>query len=135
MQSQKFNVGYQRLPPNLDLVGAIQFVLNNHQGRDNAITRQDLCKTLALTPGLGGGKNFDRVVRASINQMRKDGLPICSTGGKNGGYFMASSADELGEYLEAEVRSRAMDLLEQYRAMMDGARRYFPNESGQLALF
>ena len=57
------------------------------------------------------------MVRMTIQALRKDGHPICSTGGEDGGYWMAANWAELDEYLEREVRSRALDLLEQEKAL------------------
>jgi hypothetical protein len=77
----------------------------------------------------------DRPVRLAINQLRKDGHPICSTGGIGGGYYTAASWDELEEYLGAEVHSRALDLLEQEKAMRDGGQRLWGAPSQQFNLF
>lgn len=129
-----FNIGHLPEHVNPELRVVVQEVLKLHVGRSNTVSRQELCHFVSLYPGVGG-KNLDRRVRAAINEMRKDGEPICSTGGINGGYFIASSHEELDEYLEAELRSRAIDLLEQYHAMQDGARRYFADKDKQLALF
>lgn len=122
-----------KLPAGLNR--AILRVMSFHVGRGNAIPRVDLVDELAKA-GFDHRKE-DRPVRLSINQLRKAGLLICSTGGRQGGYFMASSIQEVEDYLDVEVRSRAMDLLEQEKAMKQAAEktwgRYSPEK--QLGLF
>ena len=59
----------------------------------------------------------NRKVRFAINCMRKDGIPILSTGGDNGGYKMANNPQELKEYIDEEVMSRILDLAHQRRAL------------------
>jgi hypothetical protein len=54
----------------------------------------------------------EREIREAIHELRKQGLPICSTGGFGGGYYRAADQDELEEYLDREIHSRATDLLE-----------------------
>lgn len=118
MASKLHNVGFdiekaiRDLPPGLDR--AILRVMSFHVGRDKTIARSDLVTELAM---VGFGFKDDRPVRLAINQLRHEGHLICSTGGKSGGYFLASSWSELDDYLQAEVHSRAMDLLEQESAM------------------
>jgi hypothetical protein len=117
-----FNQGFDihllnaRLPAELD--AAILKVLSSHVGRDAAVSRKDLVRELAV---IGHVYANDRPVRAAINLLRKAGAPICSTGGREGGYFLASSWEELDEYLKREVHARAMDLLEQESAMRSQA--------------
>lgn len=81
-------------------------------GQENAIGRNDL---LALVKA--HARN-ERDVRLAINQLRKDGFPICSTGGKKGGYWLAGSAKELDEYMDRELKSRIKDQQEQLNALI-----------------
>jgi hypothetical protein len=99
------------LPPGLDR--AVLRVLAFHTGRKLAISRVDLVKVIAQH----GFPVHERALRACINLLRKNGQPICSTGGDDGGYWLAANWDELNEYLEREIHSRAMDLLEQEQAL------------------
>lgn len=117
----KLNIGYKPIdyPPGLEK--SVYQVLYERTGRDNAISRQAL---LSLVQSRYP-KTSDRQLRACINQMRKDGVMICSTGGEDGGYWMAASWDELSEYLNREVHSRLVDLAEQENAMKKaGAERW-----------
>ena len=99
------------LPVGLDR--AVLRVLSMHKGRENAISRGQL----VLDVGSMGFHMHERAIRACINLLRKDGHPICSTGGEDGGYWWAVNWDELNDYLQREVDARATDLLEQSRAL------------------
>lgn len=105
------------LPAGLDR--AVLRVLSFHVGRPNAIARHALVEELARL-GFNYRKD-DRAVRAMINQLRKAGHLICSYGGRDGGYFLPADWNELNEYLDREVHPRAMDLLEQEKAMKAAA--------------
>lgn len=59
----------------------------------------------------------DRKLRYAINCLRKDGEPICSTGGRDGGYWIAQSPEELQEYINTEIDTRILDLAQQRRAL------------------
>lgn len=129
-----FNIGIDvdamlaGLPEGLDrlTLGA----LAEHVGRKQAVSRNDLLLNLGpLMLALGVAQSrLDRALRLSISQLRKAGLPICSTGGPTGGYFLASNRAELDDYLRVEVHSRAMDLLEQEKSMRAGAARLWGNQ-------
>lgn len=99
-------------PPGLEK--SVYQVLFERQGRDSAISRHAL---LSLVQSMYP-KTTDRQLRACINQLRKDGVMICSTGGEDGGYWLAASWDELSEYLDREVVSRLIDLAEQRSALV-----------------
>jgi hypothetical protein len=70
------------MPPGLDR--AILRVLSFHQGREQAIGRGRLVGDLARM----GYEVHERVMRACINELRKKGQLICSTGGDGGGYYL-----------------------------------------------
>ena len=76
-------------------------------------------------------------MRASINLLRKQGIEICSAGGDEGGYWMAANHEELEEFIQNGIESRAKDLHEQARAMMLAAEkkwgRYSPEK--QISMF
>lgn len=108
------------------LLSTLQF----HIGRDNAIPRSDLLEKLKMM----GWDTGDRVMRAQINLLRKQGALICSAGGHGGGYYLARNWGELEDYVNQELRPRAMDLLEQEKALMTGARREWGENSTQLGL-
>lgn len=129
-----FNLGFDvdamlaGLPEGLDrlILGA----LAGHVSRKQAVSRRDLLLNLGpdmLVLGVAQSR-LDRALRLSISQLRKAGLPICSTGGPTGGYFLAADQRELDDYLRIEVHSRAMDLLEQEKSMRAGAARLWGNQ-------
>lgn len=116
------------LPPGLDR--AVLRILGFHLGREAAISRADLLMEL----GNHGFRVPDRAARAAINQLRKLGNPICSAGGEGGGYYLARGWNELVEFIDREMHSRAMDLLEQEKALRkEGERRWGAQE--QMSLF
>ena len=116
------------LPSGLDR--AILSILRYHKGRENAIPRDDLLEMLKMH----GWSPVDRSVRAQINLLRKDGHLICSAGGHGGGYYLARDWSELEDYIGQELKPRALDLLEQEKALRLGGRREWGINSSQLGL-
>jgi len=115
MSDLRYNLGFdmetyiQNLPAGLER--AVLRALVFRVGQENAISRY---KLLALVKA--HARN-ERDLRLVINQLRKDGFPICSTGGKRGGYWLAGSAAELDEYMDRELKSRIKDQQEQLNAL------------------
>lgn len=126
----KLNIGYKPIeyPPGLEK--SVYQVLFERTGRGNAISRQALLSLVqAVYP-----KTSDRQLRACVNKLRKDGVMICSTGGEEGGYWIPVNWDELDEYIERELHSRAMDLLEQESALRQSAERKWGKYSKQFRM-
>lgn len=100
------------------LKDCVLFLLNFHRGRDQAISRDELLHQLA-------SHDFadveERMLRVMIHELRGEGNLICSSGGLTGGYWMADGWDDVEEYLDHEVRARALDLLEQETIMRHAA--------------
>lgn len=117
------------MPPGLDR--AVLRVLSQRRGREMAISRDDLLAALRSL----GFKVHERQARATINELRKSGQMICSTGGEGGGYWLASSWEELEEYLSREVHPRAMDLLEQEAALRRSGELAWGPAGQQMSLF
>ncbi len=107
------------LPPGLER--AMLRILEFHKGRENAISRGQLLKDLATH----GFKVHEREARAMINLLRKKGVEICSTGGGDGGYWLAKDSQELEEYLVSEPLARIKDLGQQVIAMRAAAERHW----------
>ena len=116
------------LPSGLDR--ALLSIFRYHQGRDNAVPRSDLLEHLKSM----GWQTSDRVMRAQINLLRKDGHLICSAGGRGGGYYVARNWSELEDFIGQELKPRALDLLEQEKALRLGGRREWGINSSQLGL-
>ena len=106
----------------LDL--AVLSVLRYSIGRENAMPRKRLVQHLRNNPIY---KNIDeRHVRQTIHELRQSGRAlICSTGGINGGYWIAAGWDEVEEFIQKEVEPRALGLLETKKAMLQAAGKHF----------
>jgi hypothetical protein len=113
------------------LKDAVLQLLTPRVGRERAISRKDLLMFL-MQKGVRFGD--EREVRMAIYALRREGNMILSTGGQGGGYFLAASWSELNEYLDREVHSRAMDLLEQERILRAEAERTWGVEQFPLPL-
>lgn len=98
-------------------------VLAAHVGREQAISRVDLLEWVRTNPANMGVD--DRRLRLAINDLRKKGLLICSTGGIGGGYWLAADHAEVLAFVEQELHPRAMGLLETERAMRESAAELF----------
>ena len=94
-------------------------ILARHVGRQHVIPRTKLLDAIHFS---GYSSVDDRSMRALINALRKSGEMICSSGGINGGYWLAASYAELDEYISHELEPRAKDLLEQMHALKTSAR-------------
>ena len=95
-------------------------VLSYHIGRGQALGRKALvAEVRRMVPC------HDRQVRLVINELRKDEVLICSTGGIDGGYWLAQDDDEYQAYRASEVVARIVDMNEQLRAMDAAALRQF----------
>lgn len=68
-------------------------------GKDNAVTRQQLCERL--------GKG-DRVVRQMIEEARNNGFLICNAQDSKGYYMAANSADVLAQLNRNENRAKSI---------------------------
>ena len=109
---------------------ALHSILQFHRGKENAIPRTDLLEKLKMA----GWDTGDRTMRGQINLLKKQGALICSCGGTGGGYYIAGNWKELMEYINTELRPRAMDLLEQEKALKVGAKREWGENSTQMGL-
>jgi hypothetical protein len=120
-----YNAGFdiqellQSLPPGLDRV--LAKIFSFHVGRENSLSRGALM--LALDQ-MGFRFKDDRPVRAAISALRKTEKPefmICSTGGVNGGYWLAASRQEVEEFIANELDPRISDLAATKRGMTRAA--------------
>ena len=98
-------------------------------GRENAIPRGQLLHMLGQWQD---GAGFERTVRAAIVDLRNEGFLICSTGGREGGYWLAESWGELIEFVEREYHSRAMSMLATEKAMRAAARNQWGPEQHRM---
>jgi hypothetical protein len=131
---EKYNAGF--VPPELPvgIERAMIRLLDFHVGREQAISRGDMLGALKSL----GFRVSEREARSVINLLRKEGYLICSTGGEGGGYWLGANWQELNEYLERELHSRAMDLLEQEKALKNAAEqrwgRFSPEKQARMEI-
>jgi hypothetical protein len=107
-------------------------ILRFHIGRTQAISRDELLDQVKRQFRIS-----DRGMRNCINELRKDKRPICSMGGEGGGYYLPADPSELMDFCYHELHPRAMDLLDQEKALKTWAEnawgRYSPEK--QLSMF
>lgn len=120
------------VPVRENLRVVILFLINFHHGRSQAIARDELLYQIHSH----GFDVEEREVRSVIHDLKKSGHLIVSSGGSKGGYWLAAGWGEVEEYLECEVRARALDLLEQEKIFLHAAAIEFGPRPvpGQLAL-
>lgn len=109
---------------------AVLTVLDAHKGVENAIGRNALVWTLRTM----GRTVHERVVRECIKRLRRDGHLICSTPGKNGGYYLATSRQEFLEFDQYEFGAKIADMNETRKAMWKAMQEQF-GEAVQERLF
>ena len=113
------------------LKDAILYVLQNaHVGRASAITHERLTAHLASH---GFSEITERPVRQAIEELRNqddDGALICAASGV--GVYLAATLNEVQDFTDRELRSRARSLLTTARRQRQAANRKF---GGQARLF
>lgn len=108
-----------KVPPGLDQ--AVLRVLMRYRGRANAVHRTDILHALELA----GWTINDRMLRHTINELRKQGHLICAAASRDGGYFIAADRQEVDDFIRAEIDSRLSDLSETRRRLTASARQRF----------
>lgn len=99
-------------------------VLQHHVGNDKRISRAMLVRMIFNRPW-SANCTEDRQIREAISSLQKT-VPVLSDSGK-GGYYLASSADEIKLYAE-EIVSRARELEEKARWLRSLAERMFTEQ-------
>lgn len=77
-----------------------------HRGRDNAVKGEVIARYF-------GYKN-DRLIRLTIRELIKDGVPILSSVHPPYGYYIADNATDIKEHLGV-LKHRALEDLRRYR--------------------
>jgi hypothetical protein len=88
-------------------------VLQQRVGKANAITMTRLAGSIQGCAVLPSARYEEtRLVRSIIEQLRREGHPVCHHNGRGGGYFWAANEAELEE-TAAWFRKRAMSAFRQ----------------------
>lgn len=118
------------VPPNLE--AAIVAALEAHpHRREYAMSRDNL---VFMCEEIMGDSIPERIVREAIHSLRNKGVLICSAPGRAGGYWLSANWDDVIEFCDRELHSRAVDLLETESRMKSAARRQF-GDAVQITLF
>ena len=118
------------IPPGLEdaIVSALE---SSPYRRDAALSRRGLIFWVGQHMGASVP---ERIVREAIHSLRRKGVLICSAPGAEGGYWLATSREDVDECREREFRAKAFDLLET-DAAMDKAARARWGDAVQISLF
>jgi predicted DNA-binding transcriptional regulator YafY len=90
-------------------------------GKAHAISRYALLNRMQSA----GFDISERELREDIKQLRRAGKLICSTPGEGGGYYLATSPEEVEEFLDTELRAKRDDLSQTIHAIEQSAHRTF----------
>ena len=106
-------------------------ILSKKIGKDNAIKRSELLPFVQSVPGYS--ETSDRQVRKTINDLRKQGILICSSASEDGGYYMAASLAEFDEFVQRELGAKIADMSQTLKSMTESAQKQF-GDSFQMSL-
>ncbi len=85
-------------------------VLSKHIGKSNPIRMADLYKEVFKKEPKDNIQTT-RIIRTLITELRKEGVPVCSSMKSSlGGYYLANAGSELDDYLN-RLRNRALRAL------------------------
>lgn len=99
-------------------------ILQQHQGRENAITGRELARLL--------NQGDDRKIRLLIRELITEGVPIASATEAPAGYFIAKTFKEAEDYRQ-QIKGRLIEDCKRIRDFRRAAGNHF-NGSAQGAL-
>lgn len=114
---------------------AVLRALHGRVGHDKRITREALVSKVAFYWYFLGNPvdpPGDRKIRNTVRELRREGALILSTGGTEGGYWLAETPEEVQAFVKKELWSRAIDLFTTAAAMTRASVKVF---GGQLNLW
>ena len=98
----------------------LEYLKENHQGRERAVSSNYLQKRLSIS---------SRTIRKIVNQLRNDGIPICSD---ENGYYYAVDKDEVLNSIY-QMTSRIREIARAKNGLVRSLNS-FPEHRGQLVL-
>lgn len=100
---------------------AVMSVMRFHIGLTQAVSKEELKLALEKT---GFRLSDERQVRLAIVNLRKQGIPLCSSSTESG-YFLAATGEEFAEFANREYLKKIRDMSATLEAMQDHARDMF----------
>jgi hypothetical protein len=101
---------------------AVLRVMTWHVGQAQAVRKDEL---MLACEKMGVRFSDERQVRLTIVELRKRGVPICSSSG-DAGYYLPATMDEYREFRAREYVKKIIDMRETVTAMDDQVRAMFP---------
>jgi len=101
---------------------AVLRVMTWHVGQAKAVRRDEIA---CAAEKMGVHFSDERQVRLTIVELRKRGVPICSSSG-DAGYYLPATLDEYREFRAREYVKKIVDMRETIEAMDDQVRAMFP---------
>lgn len=98
----------------------LEYLKENHQGKERAVSSSCLQKRLSIS---------SRTIRKIVNQLRNDGVPICSD--ENGYYYAGDKEEVLNSIYQ--MTSRIREIARAKNGLVRSLDS-FPEHSGQLVL-
>lgn len=117
-----------QVPPGLQK--AVRLIVTYHEGSSNAVGRDELLRQVRQSVMLVA--TTDRQLRAAIEELREQGLPICNllTGD---GYYLAGTMDEYQEFRQ-KYASYAFTILGRVKAMDATVEKLWGSSARQMLL-
>lgn len=103
---------------------AVLRVMTWHVGQAQAVRKDEIARAAEK---LGVRFSDERQVRLTIVELRKRGVPICSSSG-DAGYYLPATMDEYREFRAREYVKKIIDMRETVEAMDDCVAQVFQPE-------
>ena len=101
---------------------AVLRVMTWHVGQAHAVRRDEIARAAEK---MGVRFSDERQIRLTIVELRKRGVPICSSSG-DAGYYLPATLDEYREFRAREYVKKIVDMRETVEAMDNQVRAMFP---------
>jgi len=101
---------------------AVLRVMTWHVGQAKTVRRDEIARAAEK---MGVRFSDERQIRLTIVELRKRGVPICSSSG-DAGYYLPATLDEYREFRAREYVKKIVDMRETVEAMDNQIRAMFP---------